>query len=108
MKDNSKTISLDDLCDRIIDIFLDEPILDRKNLQPRIRSVLKIWHRATNIPKDYNNIKTDKGILQRTIEQKEIENQFWRDILKEEIDKDKLDKYFQNLDNILIDLGYKK
>lgn len=98
-------IKLDDIAERIIDAVLNEPILNRENLHNLIRPILKIWLKGTD---SFRRQKAPKSKLQITIEQRDIEKRFWHNKLKDFIGRENIQKYYDELNDILIKEGYKK
>jgi hypothetical protein len=102
----SKQLSLRTISERLADSIISEKIISKESLIDKIMLNLRVWHKLTNRPVDYNSIKTEKGVLQLTIEKKDIELQYWRDKLKEHLGKDKMNNFYNELDFILEEMGY--
>lgn len=105
---NTKGNDLDAVTVRLVDAILSDHILQKDKLIPRVRSIIQAWVRINDRPPDYNSIKTDKGLLQKTIEQRGVEKEYWRNKLKETIGDDKMKPYYDELYNILVDNGFIK
>lgn len=104
---NTKGNDLDTVTVRLVDAILSDHILQRDKLIPRVRAIIQAWVRANDRPADYDSIKTDKGLLQKTIEQRGVEKEYWRNKLKETIGADKMQPYYDELHNMLVDGGFK-
>ena len=104
---NTKGNDLDAVTVKLVDAILSDHILQSDKLIPRVRSIIQAWVRVIDRPVNYDNIKTDKGLLQKTIEQRGMEKEYWRNKLKEEIGDNKMQSYYDELHNMLIDGGFK-
>jgi hypothetical protein len=105
---NTKGNDLDEIAERLVDAVLADHILQRDKLIPRVRAIIQAWVKVNDRPADYNTIKTDKGILQKTIEQRGVEKEFWRNAMKENFGADKMQIYYEHLNKILVDGGFKE
>lgn len=103
---NLKGNNLDDVTTKIVDAILDEPILKKEVILPRVRIILKAWVNANDRPVNYNDIKTEKGQLQRTIEKRGLEKEYWRRKLKEITPVEKMETYYAEINKILKDNGF--
>lgn len=104
---NTKGNNLDTITERIVDAILADHILQREKIIPRVRAIIQAWVKVNDRPTDYNTIKTDKALLQKTIEHRGVEKEFWRNKLKEKIGSDNMQPYYEELNNTLIDSGFK-
>jgi len=77
--------NLDETVKAIVDTIMSESYLDRKSLTAKLRPVIGSLVKDADRPKNYDNIKTDKGRLVRTIEQKDLERDFWKHALKKDL-----------------------
>lgn len=100
------TLSLPVIAERIADSILSEKYVNKGTIIDKITVNLKVWHKLTNRPVDYDKIKTDKGRLQYTIEKKDIELEFWRKKMKETTEAEKMNEYYLELKNLTTELGY--
>lgn len=92
---NTKGNNLDTVTERLVDAILSDNILQRDKLIPKCRA-----------PINYDEPKTPIGKLQKTIEQKDIENQYWRSKFTEIVGKKNMQPHYDDLTNKLIDSGY--
>lgn len=97
-------ISLDEISKRIVDAVLAEPHINRESLQNLIRPILKIWLKCTD---DFKSQKANKPKLQFTIENREIQQRFWRNKVRELVGNENMQDFYDELDHILVELGYK-
>lgn len=97
-----------DVAQRIAEAILAEDILNKTTLIPKLTSIIKVWIKENDKPSDYNNITTEKGKLVRTIEQKNIEIEFWKNGLKKYLVTDGMLPYYDDLNNVLKEKGYRK
>lgn len=98
-------LSLDEIADRIIDAVLNERHINRESLRKIIRPILKIWLKKTD---GFRRQKAPKSKLQFTIENREIQQKYWMNKLKDMVGKDNMQSYYDELDSILVAEGYKK
>jgi len=103
---NTKGNNLDDISERLVDAILSDNILSKEELIPKCRSILKAWVNAYDRPVNYDNIKTDKGVLQRTIEQRGFEKEFWKNKLSSLIGKEKMKEEYAEINKELEIKGY--
>lgn len=98
-------LSLDEIAERLIDAILNEQYINKENLHKIIRPILKVWLKKTD---GFKGQKASKCQLQKTIENRGIQQKFWLDKFREIIGKENMQPYYDELDKILRDEGYKK
>lgn len=94
------TLPLDDITKILTDAILSEDILDKEKLPIKLRSLLKVWLKVRDTPKDWDNpnaknTKTDLGKMKRSQQIKDIEATYWREQLRIEIGEDKMKNYYE-------------
>ena len=99
--------NLDETVATIVDAIMEETFFTKKDLTEKLRPMLSMLISDVDRPKNYDNIKTDKGILLRTIEQKSVEKDFWKHKLRAEIGQENMVKHYRELDELLIKKGFK-
>lgn len=85
-------LSLDEISNRVVDAVLDERMINKDSLIKRIRPILKIWLKNTDTHKNVSKKPKDK--LVHTIEQRGIERDFWKQSLKDIVGDDKMQEYY--------------
>lgn len=105
---NGSTPSLDKVSENIVDTIIADKIFQKEKILPRVRSILKVWYNSMTRPADYDSIKTDKGLLQKTIEHRGVERDFWRLKITELVGKDKMQPYYDEINNLLKEKGFTK
>jgi len=100
-----RNISLDEIANRIVNVVLDSPYINKESLENKIRSILKIWIKQTD---SFKSQKADLPRLQFTIEKEEFEKHFWKNQVKELVTEDKMQEYYQKSNKALEDSGFKK
>lgn len=103
---NTKGNDLDTVSERLVDAILSDTFLQRDKLIPRCRAIIQAWVRVNDTPKNYDQPKTSNGKLQKTVEQRGIEKEFWRSKVIELVGKDKMQPLYDELKNRLIETGY--
>lgn len=103
---NTKGNNLDAVTERLVDAILSDAFLQRDKLIPRCRAIIQAWVRANDRPANYDEPKTSYGKLQKTIEQKDIEKEYWRLKFIEFVGKKNMQPYYTDLRNKLVDMGY--
>ncbi len=98
-------LSLDEISSRIIDAVMDERHIDRKSLYKIIRPILKIWIKQSDRAKKTGHASIDK--LRITIENKELQQKYWLGKLRELVGSENIQAYYDELDKLLIEGGYK-
>lgn len=98
--------NLDTVTERLVDAILSDNILQRDKLIPKCRAIIQAWVRVNDRPVNYDEPKTPIGKLQKTIEQKDIENQYWRSKFTEVVGKQNMQPHYDELTSKLIDTGY--
>lgn len=102
----SKTLSLETIAERIADGILEEKYVNKAVIIEKVKIVLRVWHKLTNRPQNYDAIKTPAGRLQFTIEKKDIELSYWRDLMKKEVGADNMQPHYDKLKETVTELGY--
>lgn len=97
-------ISLDEISKRITDAVLAQPYINRDNLQTLIRPILKVWLKSTD---EFKSQKANKTKLQFTIENREVQQKFWLSKVRELVGNENMQPFYDELDYILIEQGYK-
>jgi|GEM_PF-1606812 hypothetical protein len=105
---NTRGNSLDEIAERLVDAILSDNFLQRDKLIPRCRSIIQAWVKVNDRPVNYDEPKTSSGKLQKTIEQRGFEKEYWRSKIIEIKGKENMQKYYDELDKSLIDMGYIK
>jgi len=103
-----KNYTIEELSAMIVDTVLEEKILNRQTLLPRVQALVKTMVDLKNVPKNYNayESKTTAARRLRTIEQKDCELKFWLALVKK-MDPDNMEHYYkQSLDH-LIEKGFR-
>ena len=104
-----QNLTLDDITDRIIDAILDSNMFNRVSLQPKIRAILKIWLKKTDETKKYKHRKkTPEAALQKTIESRELQANFWRQFMIDKHGKENMQPFYDMLNKQMIEKGYMK
>ncbi len=103
---NTKGNNSDDVAERIAEAILAEDVFSKKHMIPKIAAIIRAWIRENDKPADYNNIKTDKGLLVKTVEKKTLEVIFWRQQLRDLIGEEKMKPYYDNIQEELTKKGY--
>ena len=103
---NTKGNNLDTVTERLVDAILSDNFLQRDKLIPRCRAIIQSWVKANDRPSNYDEPKTSNGKLQKTVEQRGIEKEYWRAKLIEIVGKESMQPYYDELRNKLIDTGY--
>lgn len=98
-------LSLDEIANRIIDAILNERHINKENLHKLIRPILKIWIKQVN---QFRKQRASKSKLQSTIENRGIQQQFWKEKFKNLVGEKNMQPYYNELDSILIKEGFKK
>lgn len=101
-----KTLSLETIAERIADGILEEKYINKETIISKVKLVLRVWHKVTNRPINYDKIKTDAGKLQFTIEKKDLERDFWLVLAREKIGAENMQKHYDKLKEHLGELGY--
>lgn len=99
-----KDLSLDEISKRVTDAVLSQPYINRNELQSLIRPILKVWLKCTD---EFKSQKANKTKLQFTIENREVQQRFWRDKVRELVGSENMQSYYDELDNILVEQGYR-
>jgi len=99
--------NLDHTVSDIVNAIMEETFFTRKDLTEKLRPLISSLVKNVDRPKNYDNIKTDKGILQRTIEQKDFERDFWKHKMRAKIGKENMFELYKELDESLIKNGFK-
>jgi hypothetical protein len=94
-------LSLDEIVSRIIDAILEERIFSREELHKRIRPILKIWLKCTDMPKITSTQVLPKHI--KTIESRRITAEYWRDKYKKVVTHDEMVKCYNEVNEIIAD-----
>jgi len=102
-----KNLSLNDIASRIADAVLEHRIVSKTSLVAAIRPILEIWIKKADATKKYNGKKTPLAALQKTIESRDVQSEFWRQEMIKIKGKDNMREYYDNLDSLLIEKGYK-
>lgn len=97
-------ISLDEIAKMITDAVLAQPYINRDKLQTLIRPILKIWLKSTD---EFKSQKATKTKLQFTIENREIQQKFWLSKVRELVGNENMQPFYDELDYILTEQGYK-
>lgn len=105
MNELKKDLSLNDIAEKVVDAILEEKILSKESLIQRIRPILKIWIKCANEPKITSNKVLPKHI--KTIENRRITAEFWRDKYKMLVSKEELHKSYDEINEILIQFDKK-
>jgi len=100
-----KDLSLDEIAKRITNAIMNEPYFDRDSLNGIIKPILKIWLKKTD---SFKSQKAPKSRLQETIENRQIQLKFWYNKTKELVNEDTMKSYYKELDEILVNEGYKQ
>lgn len=104
----TKGNNIKDISKRISDAILADNILDKEKLPEKIKTILSAYFVLYDRPINYDNIKTDAGILQRRVEEKEVEISFWRHHMRKIVPAGGIQAYYDMLDIRLKDQGFKK
>ena len=97
-------ISLDEISKRVTDAVLAQPYINRDKLQTLIRPILKVWLKNTD---EFKSQKANKTKLQFTIENREVQQKFWLSKVRELVGNENMQPFYDELDHILIEQGYK-
>ncbi len=100
--------NISDVSKRISDAILADNILDKEKLPSKIRAILSAYFLMNDMPKNYDNIKTPSGILQRKIEEKECTIRFWKNEVQQLKTKEEMQELYKKSDDYLIGLGFLK
>lgn len=98
-------LSIDEIASRIVDAIMAQPFIYREKLTEIITPVLKIWIKQTDKYKKTGVAHIDK--LQATIQSRDIQQKFWLGKVKELTGPDRMQVYYDELDQILVREGYK-
>lgn len=104
-----RNYTMEELSEMIVDTILKEQFLNKKELVPKVLAHIKTLVDLKNIPKDYNEYEsqTTRAARLRTIEQKQAEIVYWRDIVKR-IDGENIEKYYKDQRDYLANKGFIK
>lgn len=98
-------LSLDEISERLIDAILNEQYINKENLHKIIKPILKIWLKKTD---EFKSQKASKSQLQKTIENRGLQQKFWLNKFREIIGEDNMQPYYDELQEILIKEGHIK
>ena len=106
VKNNIPDISVESLTELIVNAVLEERYFDKQNLTPKIKVILKEYHRAKKKPNYGKNRKPEKmNAYIHTIEQKEFELQFTKDWIRENF-PNTINSLFDKMDIELRNRGF--
>lgn len=103
VKTTMADLSLKEISERLTDAILDEPHINRASLEKIILPVLKIWLKKTDQYKKTGIPRIDK--LQMTIQSKELQQRFWKNMFRETIGEEHMQLYYDQLHEILSSEG---
>jgi len=98
-------LSIDEIVSRIIDAIMAQPFIYREKLIETITPVLKIWIKQTDKYKKTGIPHIDK--LQLTIQSRDIQQKYWLNKFREVIGKERMQPYYDELNEILTREGFK-
>ena len=98
-------LKLDDISDMITSAILASPHLDKDSLNDIIKPNLKVWLKKAD---GYKSQKVSDNRLQFTIENKECQRMFWLNKFRDLIGKDNMQPYYDELDVIMRNEGFKQ
>lgn len=104
-----QTLPLEEITKIITDSILADNILDKEKLPMKIKSLLKIWLKVRDIPKDWDNpnsrnTKTDLGKMKRSQNIKDVEAMYWREQLRIIIGEDNMKHHYKQIETIVSNL----
>ena len=104
-----ENIGLDDLSKLIIDCINEEPFFRKEVLIPKVRALMAGFRLNVNST-NYERIerKSEKERRLRTLEQREAQIVFWKDIVKKLSSSDEMECYYGQQEKMLINGGFKK
>lgn len=109
MATNLHNENLDTITKNLVKAILDETILNEQNLIPKVRALLRAWMVKESRPVNYDNIKTNVGLLQKTIEQRGVERDYFKKQLYILVGENEMHKtYYPEIDKILKEEGFMK
>lgn len=97
---------MEELAVKIADAIQSDNVFSKERSVPKITAVLKAWVRIFDRPMNYDKIKTDKGILVRTIEKKDVELKYWKEQIRRLQTQDQMQIHYGNLKGELIQQGF--
>ena len=98
-------LSLNEIASRIADAVIEKSYVSKRDLQERIRPLLKIWLKKAD---SFKRQKASKSKLQETIESRDIQQKFWLKKYKELIGSENMQPHYDELTEILKAGGYIK
>ncbi len=104
----TQNYSMDELAELLVTDILKETFFRKETLLPKVKAWLKHAIDLKNTPKNYNAYESPSkaAIRLRTIEQKNAEIIFWRDIVKE-LDGRNMQTHYDNQEKMLKEKGFK-
>lgn len=99
--------SIDELAELLFKATTEETFLKKEVLIPKYKVLIKQMVDLKNSPKNYNAYESPNTAARRlrTIEQKDQEIIFWRDIVKG-LDGENIQKYYAAQEEMLIAKGF--
>jgi hypothetical protein len=105
---NLKGNTLDDIIERLIEAILADNIFSKDKLRPRLRAILGAWIKIQDSPVAGREPKTPAEKYIRTIEQKNLEQYFWRKQLEAKIGPQGMKAHYEALKQHLIEQGFQQ
>ena len=99
-----KQLKLDDIAEIIANNIIEMKIVSKEQLKNDIRPILKIWLKKCDEPK--NNKKTPLTILQKTVIQRKLESDFWKDKVKKLLGNENMNKLYIEQNEMLKNEGF--
>jgi len=101
-----KQLKLDDIAEIIAANVIEMKIVSKEQLKNDIRPILKIWLKKCDEPKKYKNYKNGEDNLYRTITQRKLESDFWKEKVKKLLGDENMPKLYEEKQEMLISEGF--